>query len=93
MILPVAMVAVGPVLIGNLFWNCLYPDGFCKKCGIVLISIVLGVIANPIVWIGCIFYFIPKGIKKLYRWYKQRRENDERRTNFLQERLLGEDVY
>jgi hypothetical protein len=68
-ILPVAMIACGPVLIGNVFWNCLYPDGFCKKFWVVILSIILGILANPIVWIGCMVYFIPKGIQKLYYWY------------------------
>jgi hypothetical protein len=72
-ILPVAMAICGPVLIGNLFWNCIYPDNFCKKFGIIIISIILGLIANPIVWIGSMVYFIPKGIQKLYYWYIQRK--------------------
>lgn len=68
-ILPIAMIACGPALLGNIFWNCIYPDTLCKKFGIIVLSIVLGSLANPLVWVGCIFYFIPKGVQKLYNWY------------------------
>jgi hypothetical protein len=91
--LPVAMVAVGPVLIIQMLQDCLYPDGCLKKTGMVLLGVLIGVVANPVVWVGCIVYFIPKGIIRLCDWYRERREEEERRNTFLQERLLGEEVY
>lgn len=68
--IPVAMILCGPILLGNIFWNCLYPSNFCKKFWLVILSIIIGLMADPLVWIGSIFYFIPLGINKLYHWYK-----------------------
>ena len=67
-ILPIAMIAGGPILVANLFWNRYYPEG-CMKVLLVLVSIPLGLIANPFVWICSLFYFIPKGIHKIYVYY------------------------
>jgi hypothetical protein len=69
---PVAMVAVGPVLTTHLLFDCFNPETCCKKAGIIILSSLLGTIANPLVWVGCIFYFIPKGIIKLRGWYRER---------------------
>ena len=68
--LPVGMIISGPLLLGNLFWNCIYPDSFIKKSGVVIMSTVLGLVSDPIVWIGSIIYFIPLGISKLIRWHR-----------------------
>lgn len=70
--LPVAMVAVGPVLATQLLFDCFYPESCCKKLIIVVLASVLGFMANPIVWVGCIFYFIPKGVIRLRDWYRER---------------------
>lgn len=69
-ILPIAMLACGPVFVGNFLWNYYYPNGCCQKFWTGLLAIIIGIITNPIFWIGCIFYFIPIGIKKLYNWYE-----------------------
>lgn len=92
-LLPVAMVACGPALVGNLLWNCIYPDTCAKKMGVVVLSLLVGVAANPVVWVGAMVYLLPKGIKKGAVWVRERREAEERRQNFLQERLLGEEVF
>lgn len=73
LLLPLAMISGGPVFVGNMIWNCLYPQSCCKKFGIVILSIFVGILANPFVWIFCIVYFLPKGIKKAYYWLKDRR--------------------
>ena len=73
LMLPLVMIAVGPVLIIQMLYDCLYPVGCCKKTLTAILGIILGTIANPLVWVGCVFYFIPKGIMRLCAWYKQRR--------------------
>jgi hypothetical protein len=88
--LPVAMVAVGPILTIQMLYDRYYPNGCCKKSFLGLFGIIVGLIANPFVWIGCIFYLIPKGITRLCEWYRERREEENRINNFLQERLLSE---
>jgi hypothetical protein len=92
-LLPIAMVVCGPILIGNLMWNSIYPEKCWKKSGIVLVATVVGLIADPIVWVCSIVYFIPIGIKKLWLMHRTRREIESRRQSFLQERLLGEEVF
>ena len=71
--LPLAMVAVGPVMTIQLLFDHMYPEGCCKKTWIGILGSILGLIANPLVWIGCLFYFIPKGILRLCAWYRNRR--------------------
>ena len=71
--LPLAMIAVGPVLTIQVLYDCMYPEGCCKKTLVGMLGSLIGFIANPLVWIGCIFYFIPKGIIRLCHWYRQRR--------------------
>lgn len=68
--LPIGMIISGPLLLGNLFWNCIYPNGFVRKAGVVLMSTILGLASDPIVWIGSIIYFVPLGISKLIRWHR-----------------------
>ena len=92
-LLPVAMVACGPVLLSRILYDCLYPYGCLKKAGVILLGSIIGIIADPFVWIGCIFYFVPQGIIKGYRWIRERREDNRRRKMFLQERLLDEEIF
>jgi hypothetical protein len=73
-VLPIAMIVCGPILIGNLMWNNIYPEQCWKKSGIVIIATVFGLIADPIVWVCSIVYFLPKGIQKLWLWHRTRRE-------------------
>ena len=68
--LPFAMLAVGPVLTIQMLYDCLYPEGCCKKSGVAILGIIIGLIADPLVWIGCIFYFVPKGVIKLRDWHR-----------------------
>ena len=68
--LPFAMLAVGPVLAIQMLYDCLYPEGCCKKAGVAILGIIIGLIADPLVWIGCIFYFVPKGVIKLRDWHR-----------------------
>ena len=84
LVLPIAMVAGGPVVVANLIWNKYYPDGFCFKTVIILASIPLGIIFNPLLWLFSIFYFIPTSIRKIYYWYQDRQVRDRRQTSFLQ---------
>lgn len=84
------MVAVGPVLTIQMLHDCLYPEGCLKKTGVCLLGSVIGLAANPLFWIGCIFYLLPKGVAHLYHRYTDRREEEERREYFLQQRLLSE---
>jgi hypothetical protein len=69
-ILPVAMVGVGPAMVIQLLYDNWMPYGCCKQTGVVLLGIVVGLLANPVVWIGCIVYFIPKSISRLCEWYR-----------------------
>lgn len=71
--IPIAMVVCGPILAGHFFWNCIYPSRCLQKFLIILLSIILGIPASPLIWVGSIFYFIPLGINKLYYWCKNRR--------------------
>lgn len=68
--IPVAMIAVGPVMVVKVMHDSCYPEGRCKKALIVLSGSIIGLAINPIVWIGCIVYFIPKGISRLCEWYR-----------------------
>ena len=72
--LPAAMVAVGPVLVTQFLFDCCYPETCLAKVGLVAAASLIGMVANPIVWIGCLIYLIPKGIKRLYAWYHLRQE-------------------
>jgi len=69
---PVAMVAVGPVLATQVLFDFFAPQTFCKKIATIILTSVIGTILNPIVWIGCIVYFLPKGIVRLRDWYRYR---------------------
>jgi len=64
-IIPLALLASGPALIVNLIWNHFYPETITKKIFIVFISLIIGLILNPIIWIGGLVYLIPKGIHSL----------------------------
>lgn len=70
---PVAMAAVGPVLATQVLFDCFSPQTYCKKIAIIMLTSLIGTIINPIVWIGCIVYFLPRGIVKLRDWYRYRR--------------------
>jgi len=68
--LPLAMLAAGPVLIIQILFDCLYPEGCLKKTGIASLGIIIGLIGDPLIWVGGIFYFTPKGIIKIRNWYR-----------------------
>ena len=83
-VLPIAMIAGGPAVVANVIWNHYYPEAFCFKTVIVLASIPLGIILNPLVWLVSVFYLLPKGLKQIYDWYRDRQIRDRRLTEFLQ---------
>lgn len=71
--LPVAMLAVGPVLAIQALYDNFFPNGCIQKSGLALLGVIVGLIGDPFVWIGCIVYFTPKGIIRLRDWYRSRR--------------------
>jgi hypothetical protein len=64
-IIPVGLAVAGPALFLNLLWNEFYPETILKKGGIIFISVIFGVILDPLVWIGLSIYYIPKVCTRL----------------------------
>ena len=71
---PVAMVFCGPVLLYNLFSKKIcYTYNCCFLMFIALISLPLGIIADPFIWIGGIIYFTPSLCRSIGNWVQRRR--------------------
>jgi len=67
-LIPALLIFGGPLLVGHLLWNWRYPDRWYQKFLVVFFALPLGLAVDPFVWIAGIFYFIPKGIHRLYLW-------------------------
>jgi hypothetical protein len=81
--------AAGPALLGKLFFHYFSPKGCCQKITTIILSIVLGTVANPVVWVGCLIYLGPKTIT-LYRLYHDRKGVEK--DSVLPERLLADTI-
>ena len=77
--LPLAMIAVGPVILIQVFHDCLYPTNCGCKTFVVMLGILLGLLTDPVVWVGCLVYFIPKGLIRLWTWWKRKRMEERQR--------------
>jgi hypothetical protein len=69
-VLPLAMVGCGPVLVSRLLMDTFYPYSCLKKFGTIVLGSILGLIADPFVWLCCLFYFVPKGIIYICEWFR-----------------------
>jgi hypothetical protein len=56
----------------------------------VLTGIIVGFLLNPVIWIGLIIYYVPKGISHLVYLYRRRRRSAENSQNRLHERLIND---
>ena len=72
-IIPLVMLGVGPGILITYFMDRCYRAGCCGKFLLIMISIPLGIIIDPFLWIGFTVYFIPKGISYLIRYFRRRR--------------------
>lgn len=75
---PCVMVFCGPVLLYNFFvkrmcrsYNC------CFHIFMALLSLPLGLIIDPFVWIGAIIYFVPSICRAIGDWFERRRYMNE----------------
>lgn len=68
------MLAVGPVVIIQMLREHFHPEECLAKVSMVMGGLLVGLLANPIAWVVCVVYFIPKGISKACEWYRERRE-------------------
>ena len=73
-VLPVAMVVAGPALAINFLFDRFIPETLLHRVALILLGTVLGLISSPLVWLGCLFYFVPKGVSHLWREYRERRD-------------------
>ncbi len=75
---PVAMVFCGPVLLYNfLSKKICYTYNCCLLMLIAIISLPLGLIADPFIWIGGIIYFTPALCRSIGNWVQRRRNMNE----------------
>ena len=73
--LPFALLGAGPTVIIAYIRNKDFYWGLstCEKFPIVVLSIILGLILNPIAWVGLIIYFLPVGIGMMIDYYRRMR--------------------
>lgn len=73
-VIPCVMVFCGPVLLYNFItkkmcrsYNC------CFHIVMALLSLPLGLIIDPFVWIGALIYFVPSICRAIGNWFDRRR--------------------
>lgn len=77
-VIPLVMVFCGPVLLFNFLAKKLCRCyGFCSNFLVALLSLPLGIIIDPIVWIGAVIYFIPTTCRTISNWFERRRYMNE----------------
>ena len=83
--LPFALLCAGPsVLLYFLnrrpfYWGL----SACEKFPFGLLAIIFGMVANPIIWIGLLILFIPKGVGNLIVYYRNTREMEAASSYWL----------
>lgn len=74
LVLPIVMVFCGPALVYNFLINKIFIyHGCCCNFFLAVISLPLGIIIDPLVWIGSLVYFIPRLITYIRDWFDNRR--------------------
>lgn len=68
--IPIAMVVIGPVMAIKFLEDCCYPFSCCAKFSLILLGVAIGLIGDPVIWVGCLVYFIPVGISSFCEWYR-----------------------
>jgi hypothetical protein len=48
-------------------------DNWFTKISIILIGLIIGIVLDPIFWIGIVFAYLPALIHKARDWFKNRR--------------------
>jgi hypothetical protein len=73
--IPIAMIVAGPIVLSIwLIDECRVYTCF-KRFLVVFTGILVGFILNPVIWIGLIIYYLPKGISHLVYLYRRRRRS------------------
>ena len=90
--LPFALLGAGPTVLIVLIKDRDFYWGLsnCERFPIIVLLIVLGLVINPIVWIGLTIYFVPMGIGALIEYYRNIREIEDASVNRLHDKLIQE---
>ena len=90
--LPIAMLIAGPTLAimfikdRDFYWGL----SACEKFTFMVLCVIVGLILDPIAWIGLIGYFTPIGVMALIDYYRSIRDMEEASSNRLREKLIEE---
>lgn len=88
-VIPGVLAFCGPVLVYKyLIKLCGYPYRCHQKTGILIISLPLGLIMDPLIWIGSLFYFIPSIYNGIKSFYQNRQNMIEGSENQIKKRLM-----
>jgi hypothetical protein len=81
--IPIGLLIAGPAVVTMFLMDYCRAYTCFQRFLVFLIGIIAGLLSNPIVWIGLIIYYVPKGISHLLYSYRVRRRSAQNSQNRL----------